>query len=178
MKRFLFIFTTLLLFFFSFDEIKAQTSIQYYYGMGGLQQVSVWQNITQKHMVNFRAGYQDVTENNFTLSLGYGYLTKHFLPYLVFNKDITSGLNNYSINNGYYWISGGRFDLAAGWVMKHSEYQIDESNSSSDWAKKWSQVYWFNVYYNIKKYRMQIGGETGITSSGVVVWGCMINRSF
>ncbi|AZQ63327.1 hypothetical protein EI427_14080 [Flammeovirga pectinis] len=180
MKKLLLIFCMVVLGVYS-NNVQAQTSLQYYYGMGGVQQLSIWQNIDDTNLLNVRVGYQDFAEENVSLSLGYGHLFGEFLPYLVFNKDVTSDLNNYSFTNGYYWAPGGRWDFAIGWTLNQHETLRDGTGTSevpADTFSSWSQSYWFDVYYNLPKLKAQIGVETGVTSSGQWFWGVMFSKAF
>lgn len=164
--------------FLNINETKAQTSIQYYYGMGNVQQISVWQNVDENNLLNFRVGYQDFDQENVSLSVGYGHLFGNFLPYLVFNKDVTSDLNNYSFTNGYYWASGGRWDFAVGWTLNQHETMRGTAEQPAGTYSEWSQSYWFDAYYNLIDLKAQIGVEAGITSSGVWFWGVMFSKAF
>lgn len=162
-------------------ESKAQTSAQYYYGMGNVSQLSIWQNIDAHNLLNVRIGYKDFTDDNISLSVGYGHTFGAFLPYLVFNKDVTSSLNNYSFTNGYYWTTGTHWDVAIGWTLTQNETIIDGNGSSErplETIHKWKQSYWLDVYYNINSWKAQIGIEGGVSSSGNPYWGIMINKSF
>ncbi|WP_156152438.1 hypothetical protein [Flammeovirga sp. OC4] len=178
MKKLLLITSIMLLgLFTSQNDANAQTSIQYYYGMGNVQQISVWQNIDDNNLLNFRVGYQDFAEENVSMSIGYGRLFGEFLPYLVFNKDVTSELNNYSFTNGYYWAPGGRWDWAIGWTLNQHETMRGTSERPEGTYSAWSQSYWFDAYYNLIEWRAQIGVEVGVTSSGVKFWGVMFSKA-
>ncbi|NLR94508.1 MULTISPECIES: hypothetical protein [Flammeovirga] len=162
------------------NEAEAQTSVQYYYGMGNVQQISVWQNVDEKNLLNFRVGYQDFDNENVSLSIGYGRLIGEFLPYLVYNKDVKSDLNNYSFTNGYYWAPGGRWDFAIGWTLNQHETLRDGTGTSeipAETYSSWSQSYWFDVYYNLTKMKAQLGVEAGVTSSGQWFWGIMVSKA-
>ncbi|ANQ51093.2 hypothetical protein MY04_3749 [Flammeovirga sp. MY04] len=179
MKKLLLTFAVITMYCsFTINDLHAQTSVQYYYGMGNVQQISVWQNVSDNDLLNFRVGYQDFAEDNVSLSIGYGRLFGEFLPYLVFNKDVTSDLNNYSFTNGYYWAPGGRWDFALGWTLnQHETYSNPQAEIPTDTYSRWSQSYWFDVYYNLTDMKAQVGAEVGVTSSGVWFWGIMFSKA-